>query len=182
VGAAGVATGVPSSIGLATFAKGEAFAQTDPVTALSAYERAVALVRQSGCRIFIAIFVPKIAALLAGSGDPIKALQSFQQILESSSGSRDVVFVSQGLGNLVVLFERLGQPIAAATLNAAVMRIVDAHALVPELTQTMSRVRGRLGEAAFDEANRRGAAMPIHHANDFALAEIAQALATAAAT
>jgi hypothetical protein len=93
-----------------------------------------------------------------------------------------LVFVSLGLGNLIVLFERLGRPTAAATLSGTVTRVADANALVPELPHAIARARGHLGDAAFDEANRQGAAMPIHHANDYALAEIAQALVTAAAT
>jgi predicted ATPase len=178
--AAAEATGIPSSISLSYFAKGEAFAETDPMAALSAYEHAAALARQSGNRIFLTMVVPKIAALLARSGDLTAALHSFQQMLESSGGSRDLVSVSHGLGNLIVLFERLGQVTAAATLNGALTRVVDAAALVPELPHTMSRIRGRLGETAFEAANRRGAAMPVHQANDYALAQIAQSLTAVA--
>jgi hypothetical protein len=55
-------------------------------------------------------------------------------------------------------------------------RAVDATAVVPEFLA----VRGRLGETAFEAANRCGA-MPVHQANDYAIAQIAQALASLAA-
>jgi len=42
-------------------------------------------------------------------GDVRAALRGFQEMLEGSVGSTDLAFVSQGLGNLIVLFERLGQ-------------------------------------------------------------------------
>jgi hypothetical protein len=44
----------------------------------------------------------------------LAALHSFQRMLESSGGSRDLLVVSHGLGNLIILFERLGQPTVAA--------------------------------------------------------------------
>jgi len=97
-------------------------------------------------------------------------------MLKSSRGSKDLVSVSYGLGNLIVLLERLGRATAAATLNGALTRIADTATLVPELPHTMLRVRGSLDEEAFNAANRCGTAMPVDGANNYALAEIAQAL------
>lgn len=179
--AATEATGVPSSNVLSLLGKGAAFAETDPAAALNDYGHAAALARQSGNRLLLTLIIPKIAALLTRGGDLPAALHSFREMLESSGDSRDLVSVAHGLGNLIVLFERLGRTAAAATLNGALTRVVDAAALVPELPHTMSRVRGKLGEAAFEAANRCGAAMPVHQANDYALTEIAQALIAVAA-
>jgi len=86
---------------------------------------------ESGNRLFLALMIPRIAALLARSGDLQAALRSFQGMLKSSSGTKDLVSVSYGLGNLIVLLERLGRATAAATLNGALTRIADAAALVP---------------------------------------------------
>jgi len=46
----------------------------------------------------------------------------------------------------------------------------------PELPHTMLRVHGSLNEEAFKAADRRGSAMPVDQANNYAIAEIVQAL------
>jgi predicted ATPase len=175
------ATGIPSSIILSLFAKGAAFVETDAAVALSDYQQATALARQSGNRLFLLLIIPRIAELLARSGDLPAALGSFREMLEDSGGSRDLISVTYGLGNLIVLLERLGRRTAAATLNGALTRIADAAALVPELPNALSRVRDSVGEMAFAAANRRGAAMPVNEANNYALAEIAETLTALAA-
>jgi hypothetical protein len=124
----------------------------------------------------LTLIIPKIAALMAHSGDVPAALVSFQEMLEGSTGSRDLISASYCLGNLIVLFERLGRSSAAATLNGTLTRIADAAALVPELPNSISRVRNSLGEIAFEAAARRGAAMPVNEANNYALVEIAETL------
>ena len=94
--AAAEATGVPSSIALAWLAKGEALAETDPAAALSAYEHAAALARQSGNRLFLTMIVPKMAAMLCACGDMRAALRGFQEMLESSVGSRELASSPRG--------------------------------------------------------------------------------------
>jgi hypothetical protein len=61
------ATGVPSSVSVAHWAKGKAFAATHQAIALAAYERASVVARQSGNRIWEAMAVVELAALRASS-------------------------------------------------------------------------------------------------------------------
>src|SRR4051794_27879139 len=61
--AATEATGIPSSIGLVYWAKGEAFARTDPAVALQAYDHALQIARRSGNRFWELMAIPKIAGL-----------------------------------------------------------------------------------------------------------------------
>jgi predicted ATPase len=171
------AMGVPVAIATAHYAKGHAFAKADPAVALGAYERVIAIARQSGNRWYETLAIPQIAALQARSGDPVSALRDFQQMLNEWRGAADVIFVSHGIGGLVVLFERLGHAEAAATLDGMVVRTFRSNPFVEELPETMLRVRTVLGDAAFDEMNRRGAAMDVHEAIDYAQEQIRQALA-----
>jgi predicted ATPase/DNA-binding winged helix-turn-helix (wHTH) protein len=174
-------TAVPSSIAVAYWSKGEAFADSDPATALAAYEQAMTIARQSGNRFWEVLAIPTVAALQARSGDPVLALRSFRGMLEGSRRSADLIFMSHGLGRLVVLFERLGRAEAAATLHGALSRHVDSNSFVRELPETLARLRGVLGNARFNAAGGRGAAMALHEATDYALGEVQRALSTVAA-
>jgi hypothetical protein len=96
--------------------------------------------------------------------------------------SADLMFASHGLGNLILLFYRLGNSTAAATLNGTITKSFESNSLVKESPDVIARLRRTLGEAAFDEASRRGATMTLHEATDYALGEIAQALVAAGVT
>jgi predicted ATPase len=167
----------PFPITIALFGKGRAFADTDPETALAAFDRAIAVSRAAGNRMWVALGIAEIAALQARSGDPISALTGFREMLGQWRGSAELMMVSNGIGGLVVLFERLGRTGAAATLYGAIGEVFQANPFVAEFPATMLRARDALGDAAFDEANRRGAAMSMHDAIDYARKQIAQALA-----
>jgi predicted ATPase len=174
--AAAEAAGVPSAIALAWLAKAEALAESDQKEALRAYERAAFVARQSGAKLFLTVIIPKLAATLLRLGDAKAALLGFREMLESSAGSRDFAVLSQGLGNLVVLFERLGRPKTAAILNEVASRILGNNAFVPELAEASLRVSQALGKAALEAASTLGATMSASDANAFALAEISKAL------
>jgi predicted ATPase/DNA-binding winged helix-turn-helix (wHTH) protein len=171
------ATGIPASIGAALIGKGKAFAAVDPSVALAAYERATAIANQSGNRLWKIISILEVAALQARSGDPITALRSFQQMLGEWRRSNDLIFVSHGLGSLIVLFDRLGHSVAAATLCGTLTKNFEFNPFVPDLPASLSRLRDNLGDARFDEANRCGAAMALHEAHDYAADQVRKALA-----
>jgi predicted ATPase/class 3 adenylate cyclase len=163
------AAGVPCATTLAWLAKAEALKESDPVESLNSYERAAGIARQSGNRLFLTIVIPKLAAMLMRHGDVKAALRGFQEMLEGSIGSRDVALVSQGLGNVIILFERLGLFSSAVTLNGALSRIVGSYAFVPELLETVSRLRRSLSISDFEAATKLGAVMSPLDANEFAL-------------
>jgi predicted ATPase len=176
------ATGVPSSISLAYWAKGEAFSAIDPAIALQAYEHASAVARRSGNRLWEILVIPKVAALQARSGDPIAALESFRQMLNASRRSTDLMFASHGIGSLIVLLERLSQTQAAATLHGVLSSMFDPSAFFAEFPETILRLRRDLGDAPFDEQRRKGAAMTQYEVTDYALDEIRTALASLGVT
>jgi predicted ATPase/DNA-binding winged helix-turn-helix (wHTH) protein len=175
-------TGIPSSIAVALWAKGEAFAETAPAEALRAYVQAMAVARDSGNRFWEILTIPTVAALQAGSGDRAAALRSFEEMLEGSMRSADLIFMSHGLGRLIVLFERIGFAEAAATLHGALRRHFQSNSFVPELPDTLSHARNMIGNAEFDVAVARGTAMALHQATAYALAQVRKALAVSTAS
>jgi predicted ATPase len=170
-------TGIPCTICIAYWAKGETYGATNPAVALQAYERAVAIARQSGNRLWEQVIAPKIAALQAQSGDPIDALRSFRQMLISWRQSNDLMLASHGLGSLIVLFGRLGRVEAAATLHGALTKNFEPDSFIAGFSDAIGRIRIKLGDANFGAANSRGNAMTLHEATDYVLDQIAQALA-----
>lgn len=92
--------------------------------------------------------------------------------------STDLMFISHGLGNLIVLFARLGLADAAVTLNGTLSKTFEHNPFVPDLAGTLTRLRDVLGSARFDAANRFGAAMALHEAYEYAIEQVEQALAT----
>jgi hypothetical protein len=86
------------------------------------------------------------------------------------------MFVSHGLGSLIVLFGRLGHVQAAATLNGVAAKTFESNPFVPALAQTIGGLRRTLGDAAFDAAARKGAAMAVHEAYEYAIERVVHAL------
>jgi predicted ATPase/class 3 adenylate cyclase len=172
------AAGVPSSITVALWAKGEAFADANPSLALHAYERGLALARQSGNRFWEIVMIPKIGALQARSGDPVGALRSFQEMLEFWRQSSDLYLVSHGVGSLMALFDRLGYATEAATLNGVLAKMFASDSSTVKQPGVMARVRTSLGDASFEAASREGAQMTPREAMAYAAAQIQQALAS----
>jgi hypothetical protein len=62
--------------------------------------------------------------------------------------------------------------VVAGTLPAS----VDAKGVVAELPDAVARVREVLGDAAFAESTRRGAAMALREASNYAIDQIRRAL------
>src|SRR5262249_35178248 len=139
-------------------------------------ERAIAVAHRSGNRFWEIMITLEAAALQAHRGDPVAALRAFQKMLTLWRRSTDLMFVSHGLGSLIVLLDRVGRANAAATLNGVVARTFDSNPFVLELADTMQRVSRTLGEESFREADRRGTVMAVHEAYDYASDQVRQAL------
>jgi hypothetical protein len=74
------------------------------------------------------------------------------------------------------LFERLAHLAVAATLNGALSQMIPSTSLLQELPDTLARVRHVLGDASFEEAKRRGAAMTHREVVDYAADQVQHAL------
>jgi predicted ATPase/class 3 adenylate cyclase len=170
------AAGLPVAILTAYLGMGHAFADTDARAAAAAFERVVAVAQNSGNLMFETVAIPQIAALQARSGNLVDALGSFRTMLNAWHGTAEAMLVSHGIGGLVVLFERLSRREAAALLCGILNRVFPSNPFVEELPSATARLRHKLGEPAFDDLTRRGAAMDLHEAIDYAQEQIEQAL------
>jgi predicted ATPase/class 3 adenylate cyclase len=171
------ATGIPSSITLAYWAKGQAFATSNPGVALKAHEHALDVATRSGNRFWELMIVPMIAVLQARGGDPIVALRSFRQMLDASRRSTDLILAMYGLVGLVVVLERVHSAEAAATLHGFLAPRFDSTGILAEFPEALARLRRDLGEAAFERQCVKGASMSQEEAAAFAIVEIDRALA-----
>jgi hypothetical protein len=172
------AAGVPSSICVAYWAKGEAFSASNPAVALKALEHTLAVATRSGNRFWEMLAIPRIAALQARSGEPVAALRSFRQMLDVSRRSSDLMFFTNAMFSLVVTFERIGRSAPAAALHGFLSLKFDSSKFLAEFPETVARLREDLGIAAFDEQVKTGAAMTQKGAEDYALEAIGHALAS----
>ena len=98
-------------------------------------------------------------------------------MLNAWHGTAEALLLSHGIGGLLVLFERLRRREAAALLHGILNRVFPSNPFVEELPATTGRLRQALGDPAFDDLTRRGGAMDLHEAIDYAQGEIERALA-----
>jgi hypothetical protein len=143
---------------------------------MAAFDRSLAISRESGNRLWEMLVAPKAVALEAHSGDPARALARFATMLDVWRRTNDVIFASHGLGSLIILFERIGRPGPAAVLDGTLSRLFEANPFVANLPDTSARVRTALGDATFDDAVRQGGKMSLTEAADYALDQIRRAL------
>src|SRR5262249_28289495 len=132
---------------------------------------------RSGNRLWEGLIAIEMANLQATSGEPQQALQSFHELLTLSTGVRDALFVSNGLGALVRLFVRLARHEAALVVHGALPKVIERGASFEQLERAIAEARQALGPAASEAARARGAALLPHSAYDFARREVESALA-----
>ena len=128
---------------------------------------AIALAQTTGDRYLLATCLPKLANTLAELGDFASAEALFLQELDDLTGFHDDWLPARCMQFLAGLASRRGDQRRAALLLGAAdatMESVMAHR-VPREARTYERVtataRGALGDAAFNEAYRRGRAISI---------------------
>jgi hypothetical protein len=171
------ATGIPAMAAIALWAAGTALSKKSPAKAMAAYESVLAISHRSGNRLWETIIALEIASLQAHSGDPTIALRAFRRMLDEWRRSTDLIFVSHGLGSLVVLFERLGHAVEAAMLQGVTAGVFETNPFVPDIPGTVARLITTLGEAAYGEAVRRGIGLSLNEAHDLAAETVERSLA-----
>lgn len=172
----------PSSLIAALFSKGRAFSEANPRCALDALEMALAHARTSGNRYWEIVIIPAVAELQVRSGDPVKTLRTLPRMLEIWGQSTEIGLATLTTATLILLFERLGHPTVAATLSGALSQMIPSTSFFQELPDTLARVRDVMGEAAFAEAKRHGAAMAHREMVDYAANQVQHALAARGAS
>ena len=177
--AAAEASALPWSLAWALYTFGQAFGGSDPARALVAMRRALSLARESNNRLLEAISARGLASLEARHGEPRAALDSFDQAIDSPSGSSGMVTAT--LGELAVFFDRIGWLRAAATVYGASTRDVYAANVVAGLARVAEHLRAELGADVFDDLESAGAGLDRGQAVRYAHTEIQNARAELAA-
>jgi tetratricopeptide (TPR) repeat protein len=170
----------PTALALALFAVGWSFAVDEPDAALAALDESIALTRAGGVDSAFGSTLSIAALIRARQGDARGALE----------GAREAVAYSHDVGdrsNLATAIVR-GAAITAilghGDLGAVLSGIVDGPALAIHLSEHFSaseivdyrsvqeRTRTAIGDAAYDAATARGAAMGADEVVPYVLSEL----------
>ncbi|HEX2041312.1 MAG TPA: BTAD domain-containing putative transcriptional regulator [Acidimicrobiales bacterium] len=162
----------PSDRGWLAYAEGEVVLDRDPVRALAALDRAIALADAVGNRYLGGVARVSACSLRARAGDPDEALGAFTSVIEHWRRQSMLKHQLTTLRNLTVLLERIGALPEAAEL----LGTVQGDAVAPtygEEAVRLAEIRARVVKVLGDtEGNRRlasGAARTIDDAAVVAL-------------
>ena len=161
--------GRPIWIAFALQGSGRAFSTAEPGRALASMRESLKYTRDHRLPFFEALVLRDVASLEALHGDRAEALALFDAALELFHGAGDVSNVNATIGYLAVFFDRVAEPVTAATLYG-IIETYGGIDLVPELPDVVDDLRQTLGEDRFDEAiaigRGLGVAEAVHHARE----------------
>jgi hypothetical protein len=159
--------GNPFWIGFALLGYGRAFAETDPRRAMKILREGVVYTAGLGLTFWEAVLAREAASLEAVHGDLHDALDLFDSALQSQYRANNVAHVVAVLACLAVFFNRLHEPLAAATIYGSSTPYGTANR-VKGLREACQQLRETLGEDQFERCVADGAAMTftaaVHHA------------------
>jgi hypothetical protein len=161
----------------ASFAAAEAIWRRDPQAALRLIEDSVALARAGAFDLYLGSVLPTAAQVRARTGDLPGALAAVQEAMVQNHANGTRLFVGVTLRAGAVVLARLGEAGPAAVLSgafAAHFPGFPASWFEDEqgaAKQEQALVRHTLGEAAYDAALSRGAAMDEDEVMGYALGE-----------
>ena len=181
--AAAEASGAPSALAVAAWARGEITATTDPGQARPYLVRAVGLAAPAGNRLVAGLAEVSLAALHARRGDPAAALRYYQQVIPQwrQAGAWTPQWVT--IRTLIDLLARVGACRDAATLYGAAASATTGAppygADADRLRLSVTRLRDQLTAAEFRACTEQGERLDGHQVIDLALDAIARAAAMA---
>jgi predicted ATPase len=150
----------PFALSYALFAYGTTYRDADPVRALQAARRGLAIAQDSGNRANETHLAPNLARLEAEHDDPLAALDHVTLAIRNYHDSGSTTLIRTPLAVLVAVLDRLGHHESAATIAGFALSPLTAVAF-PEITTAITHLRGVLGEAAYESLARKGEAMTI---------------------
>jgi len=182
--AAADASGAPSALAVAAWARGEIAAITDPGQAAEYLQRATALATSVDSRLIAGLAEVCLAGLHARYGDAATALGYFRQVIPQwrQAGAWTPQWVT--IRTLIDLLTRVGAFRDAATLYGAVTSATTGAppygADAERLDEIAARLRDQLTAAEFRACTEEGERLGSHQVIDLALDAIARATATTA--
>ncbi|WP_232079295.1 ATP-binding protein [Mycobacterium conspicuum] len=160
----------------ALFSYGYAFSEVDPIRALEALRRGMAIAQASGSRYNISVLAAVLARLEAKHGDPLAALEYITVTIRTVHDSGNTATLGTALAVLATHFDRLGRYAPAATIAGFGVNPLNIAGL-PELNTAVAHLREVLGEPAYESLARKGGAMTAPAIAVYALDQIDQASA-----
>ena len=168
------ATGNPAWLASALGAYGAAFRHADPVGALDAVGRGLAIAQDSGNRAVASALAQLLARLEGEHGDTLSAFDHLTLAIHNWHDSGNTTTIRIPLAVLVVLFDRLGRYEPAATVAGFALNPLGAAA-VPELPAAITHLRDVLGDQTYESLAGKGEAMTTAEVATYAYDQIDQA-------
>jgi predicted ATPase/DNA-binding CsgD family transcriptional regulator len=161
----------PFWLAYALWIAGITLSKVDPLRALSAWEEGLAVVREDGVDFFRGFLARDAARLHTTVGEADAALGQFDIAIDSFHRAGNIAQLIITLASLPELLVRLGEPAAAATLHAAMVKIPASVAHVPDLAELGEQLCAQLGPEA-TAIVAAGRAMDLDDAALYARAQI----------
>jgi predicted ATPase len=158
------------------FTYGITYRDADPVRALEALRRGLAIAQDSGNRAFETHLAPNLARLEAAHGNPLAALEYIALAIRNYHDSGSTTMIRTSLAVLVAVLDRLGHQEAAATIGGFALSPLAAAAF-PELGTAITHLRDVLGDHTHESLARHGETMTTTAMATYAYDQIDQARA-----
>jgi predicted ATPase/class 3 adenylate cyclase len=164
----------PYALSFALGVYGWAVHDADPVRAMAALRRGLAIAQDSGNRITLSILAYNLSSGEAQHGDPLAAFDYFTLAIGNFHDSGNTYMIRVPLGVLAAFFDRLGRYEPAATI-AGFAVTYPVPAVMPELNTAIAHLREVLGEATYESLARKGETMTTAAMVTYAYDQIDQA-------
>jgi hypothetical protein len=168
------ATDNPYALANALRAYGSAFRDADPVRALEALRRGLAIAQDSGNRLVESQLATGLSRLEAEHGDPLAALDHITLAIRNFYDSGNVAYIRVALAPLAVFLDRLGRHEPAATIAGSAFSPLTAA--LPEFSATIADLRDLLGDQTYESLARKGETMTTAAMATYAYDQIDEAL------
>ncbi len=170
------ATNNPFVLSYALFTYGITYRHTDPVRALEAVRRGMAIAQASGNRANETHLATNLARLEAEHGDPLAALDNVTLAIRNYHDSGSTAMSRTALTVLAAVLGRLGYHEAAAIIGGFAISPL-ATLSFPEINTVVARLRDVLGDQTYESLAQSGAAMTTSAMVTYAYDQIDQARA-----
>jgi len=165
------ATHNPFALASALLAYGSAFGDADPVRALEALRRGLAIAQDSGNRMVECNLATGLSRLEPEHGDALAALDHITLAIRNFYDSGNVAYICAALATLAVFLDRLGHLEPAATIAGFALNPLTAS----QLSTVIAHLRDVLGEATYESLARKGETMTTAAMVTYAYDQIDQA-------
>ena len=166
----------PFVLSHALFTYGLTYRDADPVRALEALRRGLAIAQDSGNHANETHLAANLARLEAEHGDPVSAFDHLTLAIRNYHNSGNTTTIRIPLAILVALFDRLGRYEPAATIAGFALSPFSAAA-VREINTAVAHLRDVLGEQTYESLARKGETMTTAEMATYAYDQIDQARA-----